>query len=236
MRVLITRHASAAAKLAAILESEGFEIQLEPLLEIKFDVKPVSLKGVQALIVTSANAAAGLAQSVGERDLTTFAVGDATARALEIEGFRKVLSSAGDVTSLISLITETLKPDAGHLVHVSGEHIAGDLAGDLTAKGFAVRREVLYRAETPSVLSDAAIQSFRGRNIDVVLFFSHRTAMTFASLVVQTGLADDFASVSAICLSEACARPIRDLGWQKIKIAETPDQQALRQTLLSLRN
>jgi uroporphyrinogen-III synthase len=236
MRVLITRHASAAANLAALLEADGFETQLEPLLEIEFNFQPVPLDGVQALIVTSANGASALAQSTDERSLPVFAVGGTTASILEAEGFNRVLTAGGDVKSLIELIAESLPPDAGTLAHISGEHIAGDLAGALTAKGFSLRRDVLYRAETPSVMSDAAIKSLADHKIDVVLLFSHRTATIFANLVVQAGLESELEVAAAICLSEAVAQPVRDFSWQKIEIAKTPDQQALLHTLLALRD
>jgi len=236
MRVLITRHASAAMKLATILDAEGFQTQLEPLLDIKFNRRPVSVENVQALIVTSANGAAALAHSTDERSLTVLAVGGATASILETEGFSKIQTAGGDVKSLIKLAAETLSPDAGILVHISGEHIAGDLAGALTVKGFSLRRDVLYRAETPSVLSGAAIKSFCDHKMDVVLFFSHRTAVTFANLVMQAGLERELALVTVICLSEAVALPVRKFSWQKIEIAETPDQQALLQALLTLRD
>jgi uroporphyrinogen-III synthase len=106
----------------------------------------------------------------------------------------------------------------------------------LTAKGFSIRRDVLYRAETPSEMSDAAIKSLADRKIDVVLLFSHRTATTFANLVMQAGLESELEFATAICLSEAVAQPVREFNWQKIEIAEKPDQQALLQTLLELRD
>ena len=236
MRVLITRHASAAMKLATILDAEGFRTQLEPLLDIQFNWRPISLENVQAMIVTSANGAAALAQSTDERGLTVLAVGEKTATALKDQGFKNTLAAGGNVESLIDLVTETLSPNAGALIHISGEHIAGDLVGALTAKGFSLRRDVVYRAETPSVLSDAAIKSLSDHKLDVVLFFSHRTAMTFASLVMQAGLERELAFATAICLSEAVAQPVRKFSWQKIEIAETPNQQALLQALLTLRD
>jgi uroporphyrinogen-III synthase len=236
MHLLITRHASAAAKLATLLDSNGFETQLEPLLDIKFNLKPVLLDDVQALIVTSANGAAALAQSTDERSLTVLAVGGATTAKLENEGFNKILTADGDAKSLIELVAETLSPEAGILVHISGEHIAGDLAGELTEKGFSIRRDVLYRAETPSELSNAAIKSLADHKIDVVLLFSQRTATTFANLVTQAKLEHELAFATAICLSGAVAQPVREFNWQKIEIAEWPDQQALLQRLLSLRD
>jgi len=236
MRVLITRHASAAAKLAALIEAEGFDSLLEPLLDIKFNLQPIPLDGVQAFIVTSANGAAALAQSTDVRTLKVFAVGETTASFLEAEGFQEVSTAGGDVDALIELVAEFLSPDAGTLVHISGEHIAGDLAGALTAKGFSIQRTILYRAETPPALSDAAITALADHKIDVVLLFSHRTATTFANLVTQAGLVNALAFAAVICLSESVAQPIRKFNWQKLEIAETPDQRALLETLLALRD
>ena len=235
MRVLITRHALAAANLAEILEADDFETEREPLLEIHFDSEPVSVDGVQAFIVTSANGATALARGTDDREIPAFAVGSATAVTLENEGFKNVQIGGGNVDALVESVATELSPDQGDLVHVSGDHIAGDLAAALSTKGFSVRREILYRAETPTALSAATIKSLTGHNIDVVLFFSPRTAETFANLVSVANLANEFKAVAAICLSEAVADPVRKLGWQQIEIAERPDQQALIQKLQNLR-
>ncbi len=235
MRILITRHALAAAKLAKTLEADGFATEREPLLEIHFDFKPVPIDGVQAFIVTSSSGATALAQGTQDREMPTFAVGGATAAVLENEGFRNIRTGGGSVETLIDPIVAGLSADAGDLVHISGKHVAGDLAAALTAKGFSVRREILYRAETPSALSAATIKSLTSHNIDVVLFFSPRTAETFAKLATEAGLAEKFETVSAVCLSKAVAEPILELGWQRIEIAEQPDQTALIETLWKLR-
>ena len=231
MRILITRHALAAEKLEKTLRADGFDVQCEPLLEIKFDVKPVSVDDVQALIVTSPSGAGALARGTKNRTLPTFAVGNATAAALNNEGFEDIRTAAGDVAALAEFIAADLSPEDGPLVLITGEHVAGNLAGTLTAKGFSVRREICYRADTPDDFSGAAKKSLREHKIDVVLFFSPRTASTFASLMAKAGLTDYIGLLSAACLSEEVAKPIRILGWQKIVIAKTPDQPALLQTL-----
>jgi uroporphyrinogen-III synthase len=53
---------------------------------------------------------------------------------------------------------------------------------------------------------------------------------------MQAGLESELEFATAICLSEAVAQPVREFNWQKIEIAEKPDQQALLQTLLELRD
>ena len=235
MRILVTRHALAAEKLKKILRADGFDVQCEPLLEINFDIKSFSLEGVQALVVTSSSGVVALARGTHNRELPVFAVGNATAAALNIEGFKDVRTASGNSAALTKLILDALSPAEGSLVHVTGHHVAGDLLETLSAKSFSVRRVVSYRAETPNDLSANAKKSLSKHKIDVVLFFSPRTASTFASLVEKACLKDKIAMLSAACLSEEVARPIRNLGWHKIVIAKTSEQQALVQTLYELR-
>tara|TARA_A100001037_G_C15119685_1_gene623183 strand:+ start:1321 stop:2067 length:747 start_codon:yes stop_codon:yes gene_type:complete len=235
MRILVTRHALAAEKLKKILRADGFDVQCEPLLEIKFDIKTFSLEGVQALVVTSSSGVVALAGGTHNRELPVFAVGNATAAALNIEGFKDVRTASGNSATLTKLILDVLSPAEGSLVHVTGQHVAGDLLETLLAKGFSIRRVVSYRAETPNDLSADAKKSLRKHKIDVVLFFSPRTATIFANLVEKARLKDNIAMLSAACLSEEVARPIRNLGWHKIVVAKTSEQQALVQKLYELR-
>lgn len=235
MRVLITRHALAATKLEKILRADGFDVQCEPLLEIKFDIKPVLLEGVQALVVTSASGAVALARGTESREPPVFAVGNATAASLNMEGFKDIRIASGNAAALTKLILGELSPSNGSLVHVTGQHVAGDLLSTLIARGFSVRREVSYRADIPNDFSDDAKTSLSKYNIDVVLFFSPRTAMTFASLVEKACLTKNISMLSAACLSEEVAKPIRILNWHKIVIARTSEQQALIEMLHELR-
>tara|TARA_Y100001936_G_scaffold204926_1_gene208647 strand:- start:20871 stop:22817 length:1947 start_codon:yes stop_codon:yes gene_type:complete len=236
MRVLITRHIQAAKKLKEILEPEGFDVQIEPLLEIHFDVKPVSLEDVQAVIVTSQSGANALARGTEIRHLPAYAVGKATAAVLEDEGFQDVRCADGNVEALDEPISTELSPDAGPLVHISGKHIAGNLEESLSAKGFSVRRDILYRAETPAKFSNAAIKSFQEQKIDAVLFFSPRTAATFATLLKNAKLEHELSSICAICLSDAVAEPVKALTWKQIEISEKPDQTALLDILRKARD
>ena len=235
MRILVTRHVLAAEKLKKILRADGFDVQCEPLLEIKFDVKTISLKGVQAMVVTSSSGAVALARGTKNRELPVFAVGNATATTLNTEGFKDIRIASGNAAALTELILVVLSPSKGSLVHVTGQHVAGDLLGTLIAKGFSVRREVSYRADIPEDLSDDAKKSLSKHKIDVVLFFSPRTATTFATLLEKACLRENIGMLSAACLSEEVATSIRNLGWHNIVIAKTPEQRALVRALHELR-
>ncbi len=116
-----------------------------------------------------------------------FAVGEATAARARAEGFADVHSAGGAVGDLVALVSERLRPEAGRLLHVAGSLVAGDLAGELRARGFTVERAVLYEARPVGALTAATVRSLAAGIVDFALFFSPRTAAIFARLADQAG-------------------------------------------------
>ena len=226
MRVMITRPREDARPLAEALAARGVETLLEPLLEIvPVADAGIDLAGVQAVLLTSANGARALAAATGARDVTVLAVGAATAAAAA--GFARVEAAGGDVAALADLAASVCDPAAGALVHVAGSHVAGDLAGRLTERGFTLRRETLYTAKRAEALSDAAAAALRQGALDAVLLFSPRTADSFVTLAARAGVTADLARVRALCLSAAVAEAAGTVAWRALDVAARPDQEAL---------
>jgi uroporphyrinogen-III synthase len=232
--VLITRHEAAANRLATELGGRGFQIDIDPMLVIRPTGAPLSLNGVQAILLTSTNGAVALADTTGRRDLIIFAVGDATAQAAAEAGFSEVRNANGDAAALARLVSTDADPAAGALLHVSGGHVASDLTGVLERGGFTVRRTVLYQAGTPDALSRDTCDLLAGDKIDAVLFFSPRTASTFVTLTRQAGVADRCAGVWALCLSDAVAGECAGLAWRGVTVAASPDAPSLIEALEEL--
>jgi uroporphyrinogen-III synthase len=207
---------------------------IEPLLTIERvpGVAP-QLEGVQALVMTSANAAPALSAPAGQ--LPLFAVGAATAMAAKRAGCSRVVSAAGSGADLARLIAQRCRPEHGAILHLSGEHVRPGLAEGLAAAGFALRRQVVYRAVAARALSPAAIEALVQRQVDAVLLFSPRTAQTFVELIARHGLRDHLATSAAICLSAAVAQPCRELVWRAVYLAARPEPGALLEALEAAR-
>ncbi len=228
MRVLITRPRDDAETLAKTLADRGVESLIEPLLRIdNLAAEDLALDGVQAILLTSANGARALAAATAARSVPVLAVGAATAAAARDAGFADVGAAGGDVAALAVLAARRCGPRAGPLLHVSGSVVAGDLAGRLEARGFTVRRAVLYEAHPVSALSDAAVAALTDGVIDAVLLFSPRTARAFVALAQEANLTAALASTGALCLSEAVAEEARAVVWREVRVADRPDQAAL---------
>nr|WP_298686767.1 uroporphyrinogen-III synthase [uncultured Dongia sp.] len=230
MRILITRPKQDADSFAATLIAQGQDVTVEPLLTIQPTTAPaIDLDGVQAILFTSANGVRCFAAASPRRDLRIFAVGDASAEAATAAGFAKIESAAGDVGSLATLVTDRLHPRDGALLHAAGSSLAGDLKGQLEAAGFVVRRVVLYDAVPAAELSPSTLMNLRLGGIDAIALFSPRSARNFATLwrKAQTAETAGLQKVTALCLSAAVAREVKDLDWRRNEIAARPDSESL---------
>jgi uroporphyrinogen-III synthase len=228
MHILITRPEADAAPLAAMLQKLGHRVSVEPLLKVIYHDRPhVDLGGVQALLFTSANGLRAFARLDARRDIAAFAVGDATARACREAGFQQIFTAGGDVNQLGRLISEKLKPEGGRLIHIAGSAVAGDLQGDLASLGFDVAREIFYETVTATELSSATLEKIAQGQIDLILFYSPRTAATFADLISRHQAEPYLGKIIAACLSNSVKDVLHLLPWQRIVAAKHPTQQDL---------
>jgi uroporphyrinogen-III synthase len=235
VKALVTRPEEEAAPLAASLGMRGVEPVLEPLIRIRFAedgarlLAPM-LAGAQAVLFTSANGVRAFAAATTRRDLAAYAVGDATASAARQAGFSATTSAGGNVESLAALVRERVRPADGALVHAAGSAVAGDLAAMLGGAGFELRRAVLYEAEQADAFGPDVAAALAAGAIGVALFFSPRTAETFARLVREAGLEAQCAGMIGVALSPAVA--IRLAGLiRTIHVARAPTMNSLLEAL-----
>lgn len=226
MRILVTRPAEDGAEIARLLADMGHQAVLAPLLTVQiFDGPPLALEGVQAIVATSANGVRALAARSAARDVPLFAVGPQTAEAALRAGFIRVRNADGDAVALADAVSGWADPEAGVLLHAAGVEGSGWLAEALAAKGFQVRREVLYRVEAAAQLPDAVVQALGENSVQAALFFSPRSAEIFADRVSRAGLST--AGLLAVCISAKTADALKGLPFSTIKVAATPNQAGL---------
>jgi uroporphyrinogen-III synthase len=230
MRLLVTRPEPDALRLSGLLEDAGHETVVEPLLSVSFDGgEEVDLDGAQALIATSRNGLRALKSSQGAspvlaeaRGLPLFAVGKATAAEARVLGFGTVVTGAGTAAELVAHIVSVLDPAAGVLVHLAGDALAHDLAGELESHGFRTRQPVVYRMLAATAFGETTVEALAMHEIEGVLLMSPRTAAIYARLVAKHGLTSLVRELPHFCLSEGVARQLRPLGAVPTAIAAAP--------------
>jgi uroporphyrinogen-III synthase len=226
MRLLVTRPEPDALRLMASLEEAGHEATVDPLLTVSFEgTEAVDVEEAQALIATSRNALRALRASPAlprARQLPLFAVGKATAAEARGLGFAVVVTGAGTAAELVAHIVSALDPAAGLLVHLAGDTVAADLAGELEGHGFRVARPVVYRMLPATTFAHATVEQLAEGEIDGIILMSPRTAAIYAGLVRKHGLTSAVRSLPHFCLSAAVARRLQPLGPPPTRVAEAP--------------
>jgi len=239
-KVLLTRPRLDSEALAKILFSKNIKAMIEPIIEINYNPEaelPV-LKNYQAILLTSANGARALAAGLGttlldSNSIPVFAVGAATAKMAAKIGFRNVTSADGDVNALCLLVKSTLKPSMGSLLHIAGSRVAGNLALSLGRYGFTVQRECIYSTEERKSLSLQTRNAIINDYINIILFFSPRSAYGFAKLASAWAEKEGdlvniaFSKMTAVCLSSPVAAELSALKFLRVRIASRPRQTAL---------
>jgi len=201
-KIWITRARPAAEATAERVRALGHDALLAPLLVVhNLEAVEVDLAGVAAIAFTSANGVRAFAEQSGERALRVFAVGGATAQAARQAGFRAVLSADGDVAALAHGIAGRRGELKGAVLHAGAAEPAGDLVGELAARGVEARRLVLYETR-PARLSEAQAKSLL--KSDAVLLHSPRAARALAALVRKHAAPE----LRALGLSAAVLKPL----------------------------
>lgn len=228
MRYLITRPEEDAAPLAQAMQALGHDALIDSMLRITpFEDVLLDTDGVQALLFSSANGVRAFSDISLNRRVPVYTVGEASAAVARDMGFRRVFAAGGDVISLAQLVTASLKPEEGILMHISGTVVARELKDLLQKEKFNVFRVRLYESEPTTRLSDPTITHFNKGEMEGVLFYSPRTAQIFTDLIIENRLTEACRRVQALCLSEAVAEVADQLPWRAIKVAESPSQSAM---------
>jgi uroporphyrinogen-III synthase len=237
LSVLVTRPAEDARRTIGKITARGMEALAAPVLEIvPLDTFEIP-ENPAAILLTSANAVSAVADREGTAELLplpVFTVGERTAEAARQAGFTDVRSAGGDVGDLIALVRRMLEPEERPVVYFSGRDISFDLDGALRQAGYDAKRIVVYEARAADAFSAEVRQALQDGEVEAVLFYSPRSARTFAALAENAGLSDRLADIRALALSERVGALAKTFGFRDVLIAATPEEPALLAALEEL--
>jgi uroporphyrinogen-III synthase len=229
MRVLVLRSQSSAAETAADLHARGHEPIVAPLMWIEIIARAnLSAGPWAAFLLTSIHALRGLANQIDReevRRVPVFTVGGRTAQQISQRGFPSVTSADGNVDDLADLVAARLTPPA-RLLYLAGEDRSGDLAGKLSAKGFAVDTIIVYRAVVAENMPPPALDALAS-GVDAVLHYSRRSAQAYVNAARRSGVLAQALAPAHLCLSAQVGEPLAGAGATSIKVADRPNQAAL---------
>jgi uroporphyrinogen-III synthase len=222
--VLVTRPEQQAMPLCRLLEIQGASTLRLPAVEIK----PIgnrretaaqlgALAEFDVIIFTSANAVRfGASLLDQKRDLTLAAIGPATARALNLAGYRVAVQPPGESFDSESLLQHPrLEHPAGcRILIIKGSNGRPYLEAELTRRGAHVVAADVYQRvpATPghAVLA-ALLESFIAGAVQVITATSLEIAGNLLALATPA-LRDEFERVHWLVPGERIAAGLRERG------------------------
>lgn len=235
MHMLVTRPEPDTEETAARLRALDITPVLCPLLT--FEALPTGLperRGFAAMAVTSGNALRALAaRGALERfaDLPTFTVGDKTAERARGYGITKVQSAAGSFGDLVELLAHAgLR---GPVFYPAAADQAGDLAKSLAPFGVMVITTQIYAMRPVAALPMNVRDALLNETLGAALFYSRRTAETFAKLAGDALGRAARTRLGMLCISEAVAEPLIGAHFVRVSLADHPSEEAMMALALS---
>lgn len=230
--ILITRPKDQAQNIVHHLENNGFEVFVEPTFSVQkinprmsFEIQNIVGKKIQAIILTSGNAAEvafGAADILKfDKNIKIFAVGKKTAEIFLANGFNNVQfaerNSAEDLKSLI-LSDEQLmsKKNGGSLLYFCGEFITLDFKEELERYGVEVEKIVSYKILEEKNFSEQFLERVQEQAFDFVLLYSKNSAKHFCNLCKKHNLLEYFHGSQILCLSDKIVSVLRITGFRNI--------------------
>lgn len=233
-RVLVVRAAEDAARTLRLLATFGCAGLAASVIETRALDEPAPPGPFDALIVTSAKAAARLAELPQEtRALPVFAVGPRTARALGAQGRRDVVASGGDAQALVRDIARIAPPPA-RLLHAAGRDRKPEPAASLRTQGYDVAVWTAYEARAVDRLPEPARAALSDGSIVAALHYSPRSARILLRLVSEAGLEEEFARIVHVAISPDVASILREAGLARVAAACAPNEKAMLRALFHL--
>ena len=118
----------------------------------------------------------------------------------------------------------------GPVFYPAAEQQAGDLAKALAPHGVMVITAAVYRMTPVPALTAATRSALESGAVDASLFYSRRTAETFAGLATNIGNRN---RLGMLCLSAAIAEPLLAAHFVRVSLADHPSEEAMMALALS---
>jgi uroporphyrinogen-III synthase len=230
--VLITRPEEQGLSFARDVEALGAIPLLDPLLTIIPIKKTDWASGnpPDGVVLTSSHALQESFPSAWQ-DVPVFVVGKTTADKARLCGARKIYAATGDFSELMGILKKKLPPSS-HLVYLRGEHIRHSLSECLCE--YKITQYVTYTAKAASALSPETVAAIKESRLHSLTVFSPRTAHILRELLVEHDLLPFLSAINLLSLSGAVLESLADLPWKDVRVAKSPESDALLAELSSL--
>ena len=199
---LITRPESQNAQIAKFLDQRGYEVILEPILDIeivKYDeshIKKIKEKPIQAVLITSFNASETFLSFNFDKDVEIFAIGEKTIQKIRESGYQNIfLPEKSNILELEKLFLQKVKAQNGQILYFCGDCLTKDLQLSFVKCNIGVENILSYKAQYHEDFSPDFLKITKQKKIDNILCYSKNNVQNLARLLKKHDYLDYFTNV-----------------------------------------
>lgn len=225
--LLLTRPYQQSLQMGAFLKEADIPFFIEPMLTI-VPLKRVALEGYDTLIITSQNALEILSNL--PLSINIYCVGESLRDSLKEKG----VLSVNAFDSSLNLVEHLKKYPSTHfkkILYAAGQSRTIEMESILKPLGYNIETEVLYRTDPPNEFSKPLINLLEKNIIQMVCFFSQKTAESFIDLMRRHHIDKLYPSLIAFSFSEAISKTLRPLAWKEILTTSRPSMNSFWQLI-----
>lgn len=223
--ILITRPLHDSNIMLSQLNKLGCKAIIEPLVNIKVNQNcnnEINECHFDSIIVTSANAV----RAINKVDKPIYCIGRDTFFEAKNKGFNKAVNIDGNIKDLKLFIQKNHAKNNGKLLYLSGDVVTDDL----NMSEINLQRKIIYNSYASENLSKKCIEYIQNQQIEIIVFYSKRTAQTFNKLANNY----NFTNIYAICISEKCSLALNKLNFKEIFVSKRPNGESMLELITNI--
>lgn len=219
--IVLTRVLDDSLRIANILQKQGYDSFIEPLIKIKYidSSKKLFLENFdnQLIIVTSANALRFLSNINLNKTIKIICVGIESAKIANNLGYHNTKNASGNSESLLKYIIEHYDTSK-RIIYPCAKVLSFDLTKELTLKGYKIKQIPVYESIAVDDFSSLFKEKLKNGEFDTIRFYSKFTAQTFMHLIKQNKFGNYLPNIKISCISSNVANVFDGKFLKKITL------------------
>lgn len=195
-------------------------LRIEPIFS-KYD----NMDEYEGLVFTSKNAALYFNYNM-DMNVKIFAIGNSTAEELSKKGYNNIIIGSSNALALGKIIVNNIRNKA-KLLHIRGDHIAGDLKGYLSDSDILLEPLIIYKSIQIDFLDQSLINIIKDQQLDFITLYSPRAGEAFKNLVRKYKLDQYMKNIKCLCLSEMVLNSVKEIEWNSSYISKNCNEESM---------
>ncbi len=229
MKFVLTRPIEDSKRIKQSLENQGYEVIVNPLLEIKYKTNIFNPDKYEVLIFTSRHSIRYLEEkNIFPKNKIICACGKSTFLEAKKFGTENTYILYSNVLELEENFANINGIKEKKILYLRGREITSDITSIFKDNGINIDDEIVYEANAINEFNNELINELDGGQNLAILFYSIRTAQVYIQSMEKYNLSNKTSIIIAYCISKNVADFLTKFGIETKYAQDTSDDAILQ--------